>query len=216
MKAPATPGMKFDDGKLPHHLFPLEAEAEVLAVLGFGAVKYEPWNWRDVPGYEERYYDAALRHLKDAKRGKVLDAEMGLLSLAAAATNVIFLLAKKLETDPELALTLPGRYRAALDTAKRLREERLALAEAAELEDLAPLASGRTWCWKLRSKSGRTLGSGTEPSQAEALRKATELQRKKKIASAEIVIDEVLPPAEEKPGLKKARGRKRQPAPINF
>jgi hypothetical protein len=118
--------MKFDDGKLPYHLIDDAAEAEMVAVLGFGAVKYEPQNWRIVEQATDRYFDAIRRHLRAARRGEVLDPEHGLLTLAAVACNAHFLLALELANRPDLKGSLPTRYRAALDKARALREARLA------------------------------------------------------------------------------------------
>jgi len=119
-------GMKFDDGKLPYHLIDEAAEAEMVAVLGFGAVKYEAENWRFVENARNRYFDAIRRHLRSSRRGEIFDSEHGLLALASVVCSAHFLLALELEAHPELAASLPERYKEALKRARALREARLA------------------------------------------------------------------------------------------
>lgn len=117
--------MKFDDGKFPYHLIDDHAEAEMVAVLGFGAVKYEPHNWRLVEAATERYFSAIRRHLRASRRGEVLDPEHGLLALASVACNAHFLLALELERHPELVASQPERFAKALEIARMMRAKRL-------------------------------------------------------------------------------------------
>jgi len=93
MSAPsAVAGVKYDAGKPRPSLLPWPALTEVMAVLAFGAAKYEVDNWQRVPGARERYFDAALRHLVAWHSGEALDAESGRSHLAHAACCVLFLL----------------------------------------------------------------------------------------------------------------------------
>lgn len=94
-------GRKDDHGKLPWSLLPLDAVQEILKVLHWGAyekkpVPYGPDNWQGVENAEERYYNAAMRHLTDwwkYRNGRsVNDDESGFHILAHAACCVIFLL----------------------------------------------------------------------------------------------------------------------------
>ena len=71
---------------------PWSAAGVVVDVLGFGARKYAPDNWRTVPDARGRYFDAALRHLIAWQQGEQIDPESGLPHLAHAACCVLFLL----------------------------------------------------------------------------------------------------------------------------
>lgn len=85
------PGRKDDQGKPDMSLVPLDAVLEVAKVLTFGAAKYEPNSWQRVPDAKRRYLAALLRHLTDYQSGETADPESGLLHLAHAATNALFL-----------------------------------------------------------------------------------------------------------------------------
>ena len=68
-----TGGRKFDGGKLQYGLLPPLALAETVKVLTFGAEKYEPDNWKQVPDSKRRYFDALQRHLWAYKAGEQMD-----------------------------------------------------------------------------------------------------------------------------------------------
>jgi hypothetical protein len=68
------------------------ALSTVVAVLTFGARKYEADSWRQVESGQERYRDAMYRHLAAYEAGELLDPESGLPHLAHVATNSLFLL----------------------------------------------------------------------------------------------------------------------------
>jgi len=119
-------GMKFDTGKLQYSLIDEAAEAEFVAVLTYGAIKYEPGNWAKVEDAEDRYYDALRRHIRDARRGKKLDKETMLHSLAHAKCCIHFLLGLALRKDPDLVKSFEERFQHSLDVACKLRAERLA------------------------------------------------------------------------------------------
>jgi hypothetical protein len=87
----ADEGVKFDEGKAPWNLFPWEAAEEVAKVLQYGATKYAPRNWeKGMQG--SRLWSAALRHMIAYHSGQDRDPESGLLHLAQAACNLLFLL----------------------------------------------------------------------------------------------------------------------------
>lgn len=90
-------GVKHDKGKLQYHLLPRRAEREVVRVLMHGAAKYSADNWRSVEPMNERYYDAARRHLDAFMSGQLLDGESGLHHLAHAVCCVLFMLESSLE-----------------------------------------------------------------------------------------------------------------------
>ncbi|WP_292363074.1 dATP/dGTP diphosphohydrolase domain-containing protein [Mesorhizobium sp.] len=99
MNAPANnQEFKADGGKLLPSLL-LEGMPRALllivAVLSYGAQKYEAHSWKRVEEY--RYKDAKLRHMFDELAGLgITDPESGLLHLAHEACNILFLLEMKL------------------------------------------------------------------------------------------------------------------------
>ena len=63
------------------------------AVLTFGAIKYEAWNWRkaSTKDDQDRIFGALLRHLMAYKRGEKLDSESGMAHLYHAAFGLMTL-----------------------------------------------------------------------------------------------------------------------------
>ena len=86
------PGRKDDLGKEPWHLMPWDALHEVMKVLSYGAKKYAPHNWRKVEPLQERYFDAAMRHLIAHHESDKFDKESGLLHIAHATACLLFML----------------------------------------------------------------------------------------------------------------------------
>lgn len=128
-----TVGMKFDSEKVDYTLVDVGADEEFAGVLTFGAIKYEPGNWKKV--LKEKYYGAARRHMVDWKRGILLDPETGNLHhLACAICSLHFLLA--LDICEELVSSFKSRFPGALRMARELRAKRLAseASRAAELD----------------------------------------------------------------------------------
>lgn len=87
-------GRKDDTDKLRWDLLP-ESLEDVVKVLTFGAKKYSPDGWKQVPEAQPRYFAATMRHLWAWRRGEDLDPESGLPHLAHAACCVLFLGALK-------------------------------------------------------------------------------------------------------------------------
>lgn len=85
-------GQKFDDGKLRFDLLPEGALEEIVKVLGYGARKYAPDNWKKVPDARRRYFAAAMRHIMAWHSGEEKDPESGLSHLAHAGCCILFLL----------------------------------------------------------------------------------------------------------------------------
>lgn len=85
-------GMKLDSNKPRHSLLPKGAVNSVIKVLEFGAKKYDADNWQKVDNAEERYYNAAMRHIDSWWNGEKCDPETGSHHLAHAATNLFFLM----------------------------------------------------------------------------------------------------------------------------
>ena len=90
-------GFKYDLGKLRFSLIPLSVIWALMAVLDFGARKYQAHSWRNVENAKERYYDALMRHVMDYRGGNHIDEESGLPTLAHAYACLTFLLAIELE-----------------------------------------------------------------------------------------------------------------------
>lgn len=88
----STGGRKFDGDKLQYGLLPPQALKATVDVLTFGAQKYEPDNWKNVPDSKRRYFDAAQRHLWAWKEGEQLDPESGKHHIAHALCCLMFLI----------------------------------------------------------------------------------------------------------------------------
>jgi hypothetical protein len=83
-------GIKHDNLKPRWSLLPLNVLAEVIAVLEHGAKKYSIDNWMRVVNGEDRYYDAAMRHIQARKLGEINDPESRRPHLAHALCCLIF------------------------------------------------------------------------------------------------------------------------------
>lgn len=83
-------GLKHDSLKPRWSLVPLNVMTEVIAVLECGAKKYSPDNWKYVPDAEQRYYDAAMRHITARQAGEINDPETKRNHLAHALCCLIF------------------------------------------------------------------------------------------------------------------------------
>lgn len=86
--------MKYDEGKAPYALLPIEALEPIAHVFGFGASKYGMNNWRkDLDNTEwNRTYSSIQRHLNSFWSGEDIDPESGLTHLAHAATQIMILM----------------------------------------------------------------------------------------------------------------------------
>lgn len=95
---PHEPGAKLDAGK-PRLGLVLGDFARALAEVGkvgtYGAEKYSPRGWLEVPDGEARYLDALYRHLLDDSIRPV-DEVTGLLHLAQACWNGLAVLELRL------------------------------------------------------------------------------------------------------------------------
>jgi len=84
-------GKKYDNDKLRWSLLPLGALQDVVKVLEFGAKKYAPDNWKYVDQAEERYWNAAMRHIIAYKLESPTDSETGLSHLAHAVCCLLYI-----------------------------------------------------------------------------------------------------------------------------
>lgn len=89
-------GVKYDSDKPQMRLIPPKATYEVAKVLTFGAKKYSPGNWKHITNLQDRYLDAALRHLNEFQQGRDMDEESGCYTLAHAICNLMFILEDRL------------------------------------------------------------------------------------------------------------------------
>lgn len=87
-----TPGAKLDAGKtrtgLVLHGFARALNA-VAEVGTYGAEKYTPNGWIEVPDGQARYTDAMYRHLMREAAGECADPDTGLAHAAHAAWNAL-------------------------------------------------------------------------------------------------------------------------------
>lgn len=89
-------GKKYDNEKPRTDLLPPRALMEVAKVLGFGAEKYGPDNWKKLEDLQRRYTGAALRHIFDHMAGLEFDNETGIDHIAHAICCLLFKLEAKL------------------------------------------------------------------------------------------------------------------------
>lgn len=85
-------GLKYDEGKPRYSLLPPKALREVVKVLTFGSTKYADFNWMKVQDWEDRFFSASQRHQWDYMDGVKFDEENKCHHLAAAITNLMFIL----------------------------------------------------------------------------------------------------------------------------
>ena len=84
-------GAKFDDTKVPMHLLSTPALFGIAEVLGFGAKKYNAWNWSKGIVYS-RLFGGIMRHMWAWWWGEDNDPESGLNHLKHAMCGMMFLL----------------------------------------------------------------------------------------------------------------------------
>jgi hypothetical protein len=82
---------KHDKNKLRWDLVSLPILESLATILTYGAEKYAPNSWQDVPKAEHRYFAAMMRHLERYQSGEYLDKESGHPHLWHALCNVYFL-----------------------------------------------------------------------------------------------------------------------------
>lgn len=78
--------------KLPLRLIPPPALAYLSRVMGLGADKYGPYNWRQNKVKRSVYLEAALRHILTALDGEDIDVESGMPHEAHAMACMAILL----------------------------------------------------------------------------------------------------------------------------
>ena len=83
---------KKDHGKPMWVLLPFGPVRQIVQVLTFGAAKYAPENWQQVPNAKRRYFAALMRHLTAWWDGEKVDPETGLSHLAHAGCCLLFMM----------------------------------------------------------------------------------------------------------------------------
>ena len=84
--------LKKDYGKPMWDLLPFGPVGQIVDVLTFGARKYAPDQWQQVPDARRRYFAAMMRHLNAWWSGERIDDESGLPHLAHAGCCLVFLM----------------------------------------------------------------------------------------------------------------------------
>lgn len=84
------PGQRFDAGKTPYHLFPLDAYEEICRVMAFGAKKYSERNWERGMSWS-RVSRSMFSHFFAMCRGETHDHESGCTHAGHMAWNAIAL-----------------------------------------------------------------------------------------------------------------------------
>jgi len=93
-------GSKYDNGKAPIHMIPEEAILGMAQAFGYGAKKYDRFNYRK--GIElTRLNDSLMRHMLAFSQGIDKDEESGLSHLYHAAANVAMMIYMH-ENKPEM------------------------------------------------------------------------------------------------------------------
>lgn len=101
-RAPHVAGAKMDAGKLRAGLVlgDFSRALRAIAAVGtFGAAKYTPHGWLEVPSGFERYTDAMLRHWLAEASGEVADRDSDLPHAAHVAWNALARLELMLRTE---------------------------------------------------------------------------------------------------------------------
>lgn len=103
MVMPAVPkqgGTKADEDKPRTDLVPIKAVLRIAEVMGFGAKKYDAYNWRRGIKFS-RLFGACQRHLLAYWDGEDIDPESGLHHMAHAGCCITMLLTL-IEERPDL------------------------------------------------------------------------------------------------------------------
>jgi len=112
LKVSKEGGTKADQDKPRTDLVPIKAILRIAEVMGFGAKKYDAYNWRRGIKFS-RLMGATMRHLLAYWDGEDIDPESGLHHMAHAGCCVTMLLTL-IEERPDL----DDRFKEHLDAAK--------------------------------------------------------------------------------------------------
>ena len=115
---------KFDSGKEQYHLIPPKIIKILAEIFTFGATKYEPNNWMNLPDFENRYYDALKRHLEAWRAGEHYDADSGMLHVGQAFWNAGVLLWKEIQREENGEIVREISFEQALEKAREMYKAR--------------------------------------------------------------------------------------------
>lgn len=104
-------GLKHDHGKLEWSLLPIGAMEEVIRGLMAGAEKYGEYNWLKVEPSRKRYWNAAMRHITNYRKGNIYDDGedgTGCHNLALAIDNLLFILHNDIGANDDNLMFLEG------------------------------------------------------------------------------------------------------------
>lgn len=101
-------GRKDDKEKIQWTLLPMEEIKEVIRVLMKGAEKYAAWNWQKVENAEDRYLNAAYRHMAEIAAGNKTDPEWGFSHYAHAICSLLFAAWHSKQLKDRITLTESG------------------------------------------------------------------------------------------------------------
>lgn len=85
-------GVKHDDGKLHWNLVDYKQIEKLVDILTHGEKKYASNNWMHVDNFNNRYFDALMRHITAWKSGEKIDKEWNKSHLSHAMANLMFLM----------------------------------------------------------------------------------------------------------------------------
>lgn len=94
-------GLKDDKDKLRLDLIPPFVILELGKTLTYGAKKYKPNSWQNVPGGRDTHYAAAMRHILAWRQGELYDKESGLMHLTHALSNIMFMMYHDIEANDD-------------------------------------------------------------------------------------------------------------------
>jgi hypothetical protein len=89
---PSSIGVKHDDGKLHWSLVDYKQIEKLVDILTLGEKKYAANNWMHVDNFNNRYFDALMRHITAWKYGDTIDKEWNKSHLSHAMANLMFLM----------------------------------------------------------------------------------------------------------------------------
>jgi hypothetical protein len=92
-------GIKYDGDKPKFSLLKPDALLEMVKVLTYGAKKYSPDNWKLLENSQQRYFDAANRHMWAWFGGEKKDRESGYHHLAHAMSSLLFIMQMDIEEE---------------------------------------------------------------------------------------------------------------------
>jgi dATP/dGTP diphosphohydrolase len=148
--------------KPPLRLVPPAALLYMARVMGLGAAKYGPYNWRGKPVRYTVYLEAAMRHILSALDGEELDPESGQPHAAHAAACMAIVLDAKATGNLVDDRPTPGA--AARLIAEMTEKDRGDVVRVQPVEKLPDPCGRPEDCTAYARRAGRVGGQTTESS----------------------------------------------------